>query len=146
MLAENHRSGPKQIKSPAVVGAVLNPGNCLDLAEESSLELLRAAYDVLDDFYGSLDISLPENEAGFKGDADLVKRHLDCAVVNFLHEFRETKKQPPFDTVRAPFIEGDSLFPGSKLMDKCHVQWCVRDPKRSIIAYFRPRDPKATEV
>jgi len=31
-------------------------------------------------------------------------------------------------------------------MDKTHVQWCVREPKHSIIAYFRPRDPKATEA
>ena len=77
---------------------------------------------------------------------DLIKRHLDCAVVNFLHDIREGRQLTPFDTVQAPFIEGKSLFPGSKLMDKCHVQWCVRDPKKSVIAYFRPRDPNATEV
>jgi hypothetical protein len=29
---------------------------------------------------------------------------------------------------------------------KTHVQWCVRDPKRSIIGYFRPRDSEASET
>ncbi|MBK1825937.1 hypothetical protein [Haloferula rosea] len=130
-----------------MIGAILEPGNCLDLAEESSPALLRVAYDGLHEMYEEIGAPLPENEEGFKGDGDLIKRHLDCAVVNFLHEFREAQEQKsPFDTVRAPFIEGRPLFPGSKLMDKCHVQWCVRNPQKSIIAYLRPRDPEATEV
>lgn len=146
LLASRKRSGPKQIKTPAVVGAILDPGNCLDLAEESSLELVRAAYDGFEHLNRSAGAPLPRNEAGFDGDEDLIKRHLDCAVLNFLHEMRSARELHPFDTVRAPFLEGDPLFAGSKLVDKCHVQWCVRNPKKSIVAYFRPRDPKATEA
>lgn len=147
LLAKRSRSdGSQQITKPAVIGAVIDPGNCLDLAEESSLELLRAAYTVFKKLYTEIGAPLPVNEQGFKGDADLIKRHLDCAVLNFLHEFREIEGLAAFDTVRAPFIEGQSLFPGSKLMDKCHVQWCLRKPKQSIVAYFRPRDPRATEL
>jgi hypothetical protein len=48
--------------------------------------------------------------------------------------------------VRAPFFEGGELFEGSKLSEKCHVHWCVRDPKRSIIGYFCPSDSEATEA
>lgn len=147
LLATRPSSRSRQlIKKPAVIGAIIDPGNCLDLAEESSLGLLRTAYSGFEELYSESGSPLPENEEGFDGDSDLIKRHLDCAVVTFLHELRKIDDQPPFDTVRAPSIEGDSLFPGSKLMNKCHVQWCVRDPKSSIIAYFRPRDPKATEV
>jgi hypothetical protein len=146
LTGRSSSTGKPQIEKPAVVGAIIDPGNCLDLAEESSLALLRTAYSGFERLYSESDGPLPENEEGFRGDADLIKRHLDCAVVNFLHQLRKIEGQPSFDTVRAPFIEGKPLFAGSKLMDKCHVPWCVQNPKKSIIAYFRPRDANATEV
>lgn len=129
-----------------MIGAIIDPGNCLDLAEESSLKLVKAAFKVFSKLSQISNLPLPANEPGYKGDQDLVKRHLDCAVLNFLHESRDAEGLSAYQTVRGPFSEGGELFKGSKLMDKTHVQWCVRDPKRSIIAYFRPRDPEATEV
>lgn len=129
-----------------MIGAIIDPGNCLDLAEESSLELVKAAFEGYRILSESSGESLPVNEPGYKGDLDLVKRHLDCAVVNFLHESRAAEGLTAYHTVRAPFFEGDELFKGSKLMEKTHVQWCVRDPRRSIIGYFRPRDSHATEA
>lgn len=140
------KSNSKKIKMPSVIGAIIDPGNCLDLAEESSLELVKAAFEGYRILSESSGESLPLNEPGYKGDLDLVKRHLDCAVVNFLHESRAAEGLAAYHTVRAPFFEGGELFTGSKLMEKTHVQWCVRDPKQSIIAYFRPRDPRATEA
>jgi hypothetical protein len=140
------RSDSKKIRTPAVIGAMIDAGNCLDLAEESSLELVKSAFAFFEKLSHVAGLPLPVNEAGYKGDQDLVKRHLDCAVLNVLHESRAAGGLAPFHTVRAPFFEGRELFTGSKLMDKTHVQWCVRDPKQSIIAYFRPRDPKATEA
>lgn len=140
------RTDSKKIKTPAVIGAIIDPGNCLDLAEESSLELVRSAFALFENLSHIAHLPLPENEAGYKGDHDLVKRHLDCAVLNFLHQSRAAQGLAAYHTVRAPFFEGGELFTGSKLRDKTHVQWCVRDPKRSIIAYFRPRDPEATET
>ncbi len=140
------RSKSKKIKTPAVVGAIIDPGNCLDLAEESSQELVKVAFDGFRRLSEISSIPLPVNEPGYQGDVDLVKRHLDCAVLNFLHETRSAEGLAAYHTVRAPFFEGHELFTGSKLMDKTHVQWCVRDPKNSIVGYFRPRDPKATEA
>jgi hypothetical protein len=140
------KSNSKKIQTPAVIGAIIDPGNCLDLAEESSLELVKAAFEGYRILSESSGEALPVNEPGYKGDLDLVKRHLDCAVVNFLHESRAAEGLADYHTVRAPFSEGGELFKGSKLMDKTHVQWCVRDPKRSIIGYYRPRDPGATEA
>lgn len=140
------RTDSKKIKTPAVIGAIIDPGNCLDLAEESSLKLVKATFEVFSEISQLSDLPLPVNEPGYKGDLDLVKRHLDCAVLNFLHESRAAERLANYNTVRAPFSEGGELFKGSKLMEKTHVQWCVRDPKISIIGYFRPRDSEATET
>jgi hypothetical protein len=140
------KSNSNKIKIPSVIGAIIDPGDCLDLAEESSLELVKAAFEGYRILITSSGETLPVNESGYEGDLDLVKRHLDCAVVNFLHESRAAEGLVGYDTVRAPFSEGGELFKGSKLMEKTHVQWCVRDPKRSIIGYFRPRNSEATET
>jgi hypothetical protein len=78
------------------------------------------------------------NEPAHSDDIDLVRRHLDCAVVNFVHLLREWERLDPFDTVRGVFTEGGELYPGAKIMAKTHVQVCVRDPKKSIKGYFRP--------
>jgi hypothetical protein len=70
------------------------------------------------------------NEPAHSDDIDLVRRHLDCAVVNFVHLLRERERLDPFDTVRGVFTEGGELYPGAKIMAKTHVQVCVRDPKK----------------
>ncbi len=129
-----------------MIGAIINPGSCLDLTEESSLRLVRDAFHGFISACEKAGFRIPRNEPGFKGDEDYVKRHLDCAVLNFLHQTRAEVGLPPFDSVRAPFLEGEPLFPGSKLTAKTHVQWCVLNPRKSIIGYFRPRDIHATSV
>jgi hypothetical protein len=139
-LANNPRPSRAKIATPSVVGAIIATGNCLDLTEQTSLDLIKQAYTNFVRLCESSSTQIPVNEAGFKGDEDYVKRYLDCAVLNFLHELRLGMALPTFDTIRAPFFEGGELFPGSKLSAKAHVQWCVRDPKRSIIGYFRPKN------
>lgn len=81
---------------------------------------------------------LPANEPGFSGDLDLVKRHLDCAVINFAHHARGVQNLTAYDTVRGAFPEGKALYPGARIMEQTHVQICVRHPRRSIRGYFRP--------
>jgi hypothetical protein len=135
--------GKHKIQKPAVIGAIINPGNCLDLTDTESLRLVKETYEVhkLVQEY-SEEKPLPENEKGFSGDEDLVKRHLDCAVINLLHEVRKRsseKEVAPFDSVRGTFVEGPELYPGAKIMSRTHIQICVRDPKRSVIGYFLPR-------
>lgn len=143
-LASKPSSGRGNIKTPAVIGAIIHPGYCLDLTAEASLGLVREASEGYIRFCEEAALPIPVNEPGFPGDEDFVKRQLDCAVINFLHRSRAALGLQEFDTVRAPFLEGGELFAGSRLSAKSHVQWSVRDPKRSIIGYFRPRDPKAT--
>jgi hypothetical protein len=130
----------QKVRNPAVVGAVIHLGRCLDLTQAESLQLLKRSYDSLHDMYvraGVLD-QMPSNAPGGTGDADLVKRNLDCLVINNLHEMREKAKEPPFDTVRNPFSEGIPLYEGGKIMAKTHIQICVRETA-NILGYFLPR-------
>jgi len=128
-----------KIKDPFVIGAIIDPGNCLDLSEAGCLDILRAAADEFFELAITAGNVLPRNERGFRGDKDLVKRKLDCAVINFLHTVRRQTGQPAFDTVRCPFMEGGPLYQDAKINSRTHVQWCVREPKKSVVAYFRPR-------
>jgi len=126
-------------KDPFAVGAAIQLGFCLDLVEVDHLELVRAAHASFRDVFeaaGKLD-SLPKNQSGFSGDQDLVKRNLDCAVINYLHKLREEEGLRPFETIRSPFWEGDPLYDGGKIMSRTHVQICVRNTD-CIVGYFRP--------
>ena len=145
--AESIQRQPHHVKhkihQPEVIGAILDPGNCLDLTDTESLRLVREAYEVhrLVQKY-STEKSLPKNEEGFPGDRDIVKRYLDCAVINTRHNVRERsleKEAAPFDSVRGVFVEGPELYPGAKIMSRTHIQICIRNPEKSIIGYFMPR-------
>lgn len=102
---------------------------CLNLLESSALAEMKQAYELLD-----LLKEPPKNLGG----ADLYKRYLDCAVVETLHYARDLEpKQPPYDTVRGAFWEGEELYPNAGFKQKNHVQLCVRNVD-CIKGYFRP--------
>lgn len=138
-LLQKHPPEPsKKISEPFVLGAIVDLGNCLDLTDATSLEIVRAGYVELARTTTKAGAPLPVNEPAHSGDIDLVKRNLDCAVVNFVHALRDEGEGLPFDTVRGIFTEGRELYPGGRIMAKTHVQVCVRRPKDSIKGYFRP--------
>jgi hypothetical protein len=128
-----------KLKDPFVLGAVIQMGNCLDLTDTACLEGVRDAYDALEEMSGIVGIPLPANEPGFVGDGDRVKRELDCLVINFTHTYRRDAGLPPYDTVRAPWPEGEPLYPGACIRKLTHIQICVCDPVKSIRGYFRPK-------
>ena len=140
-VADNSKHFKQRIKEPFVIGAVIELGSCLDLGNSASLEEIKEAHRLFCRFWKSLEagfeFQLPVNESGYPGDIDRVKRHLDCAVINFVHHLREMQNQLAYDTVRAAFPEGPLLYEGACIQAKTHVQVCVRDPKRSIRGYFR---------
>jgi hypothetical protein len=85
-------------------------------------------------------VELPRNSSLGPG-KDLLLRKLDCAVINTVHQMRQSKRLPAFDTVRSAFIEGRPLYDGSAFSDRNHIQICVRNA-RCIKGYFRPlKDP-----
>ena len=87
-LKENPQYARTQVKIPFVIGAIIVPGRCLDLMESGSLTILRDAYCEYAATMKDAGSLLPQNEMGHPGDEDLVKRHLDCAVINYLHTTR----------------------------------------------------------
>lgn len=138
MLRQLTKQTKGTINDPFVIGAIIDPGLCLNLSDEGALFELRGAYEIL---AASVEdpMMLPRNVAGYSSDIDAIKRHLDCAVFETLHAWRENEALSSYHTVRSPFQEGSSLYPGSGFNEKSHVQICVRDPSH-IKGYFRPLD------
>jgi hypothetical protein len=134
-----HPRFSKRVKDPFVVGAVIDPGNCLDLTEAASLSLVKAAHQQLVEVFSKAELALPENKKAHEEDSDLVQRFLDCAVINHLHYLREEWKLEPFTTVRGVFTEGGALYSGARFQAKTHIQLCVRQTA-SIRGIFLPRE------
>ena len=112
------------IREPAVIGIVIDPGNCLNLIDTEALLLVKKGYA---EYRRTCEASgMPE--AKNRG-SEFKARFLDCAVFETLHATRMINKLPPFDTVRGFFVEGSELYPGAGLRDRDHIQICVRNPK-----------------
>jgi hypothetical protein len=137
MVKKHPQHFRQKIDEPFVLGAIIDLGMCLDLTRASCLDEIRSAHEDMSSLLAETGTPIPVNKAGFQGDLDLVKRHLDCATVNFVHQIREKLGKPAYDTVRGPFTEGRPLYQGAKIMDKTHIQICVRHPRSSIRGYFR---------
>ncbi|MFF7705830.1 hypothetical protein [Pseudomonas sp. NPDC007930] len=139
-LMRYRKRGKGSVKDPYVIGAVINLGHCFNLTEEGALLELKRAYELLNMAAVAEQAPLPQNEPGFDGDPDLLKRHLDCAVFRYLHAARDELGYRPYQSIRSPFLEGRPVYPGTAFMEKTHVQVCVRDPML-IKGYFRPLNP-----
>lgn len=132
-LKRHAKRGKGSIKDPFVVGAIIDLRLCLNLTDEGALIELKGAHEIL---LASSD-QLPVNAPGFQGDQDNLKRHLDCAVFQTLHQAREVVGLAPYASVRSPFLEGSALYPGTSFRKQTHIQICVRD-MTCIKGYFRP--------
>lgn len=124
--------------TPAVIGAIIDLGNCLDFTDTQFLSLLHPAYDRLKGASIAAGYPIPKNiEVDNSGDRLL--RKLDCAVIQVIHEDRKENDEPGFDTVRGVFWEGKKPYPGAGFKEKNHIQISVRNPN-CIKGYFLPRD------
>lgn len=123
----------KKIEHPAVVGAVIDLGHCLDLTSRMGLDEVKAAHDTLQEVYAKGGLSMPTNKMG----KDKVKRELDCQVIQMLHFYRAANDLPPYDTVRAPFLEDEPLYTDAGFRRKNHIQIAVINTD-CIKGYFRP--------
>lgn len=137
LKAHPERNKKTSIKTPAVLGAVIDLGYCLDLVEFENLKLLKIAYEFLKESYVKSDLSIPQNK-NIGCNNDLLLRKLDCAVIEILHKINELDKKRPFDSVRAVFIEWDELYPNAGFKEKNHIQICIRNPN-CIKGVFLPR-------
>ena len=132
------------IKKPAVIGAVIDLGYCLNLLDAKFLQILREGFRTLRQTIEEAGQAMPVNKPIGDGN-ELLLRNLDCAVINTVHALRSEQGLPAFDTVRSAFIEGGEVFPGSTFREKNHIQICVRNP-RCIKGYFWPLDDQESDV
>lgn len=133
-LKKNPGRSKSKIKKPAVLGAVIQLGYTLDLLDHSNLELVKAAHQSLVISTQKLGINFPSNKPLGK-EKDLLLRPLDCAVIEKLHEINTGIQ---FDSIRAVFSEGETLYDNAGFRSKDHIQICIRNPN-CIKGYFKPR-------
>lgn len=136
-MSQNPGRRKKVITRPAVIGAVIDLGLCLDLLDYQNLVLLKTAYGVLRDSCSAVGKNMPANKS-VSGNQDLLLRELDCAVIEMVHQFRRQKNMQPFDSVRGVFWEGKDLYPNAGFREKNHIQICIRNPN-CIKGFFHPR-------
>jgi hypothetical protein len=131
-LQQHEKGKSNQIKEPCVIGAVIELGYCLDLISSTGLEFVKAGYRDFAEVIKATGIKMPRNEGG----NDLFLRHLDCAVINHIHDVNKSANRLQFDTVRCVFLEGQPIYETSGFHEKTHIQICVRNPK-NIKGVFR---------
>jgi hypothetical protein len=127
---ESHQKNSK-IKKPVVLGAIIDLGNCLNLADAEALKQVKVAHDVYLQICGETGAPVAKNRG-----AELRARYLDCAVMQTLHQLREEDGHQPFDTVRGFFMEGRELYAGAGFRELDHIQICVREPKQIVGCFW----------
>ena len=126
------------VKEPAVIGAVIDLGFCLNLMSRAYNEYIKMCYKYVSQYYDMLQKDAPQNK-DINGNKDLLLRYLDCAVINeAISISNEINDYTPFDTVRGLFTEGEPIYPGAGFMEKTHIQISVVNPN-CIKGYFLPR-------
>ena len=121
--------------APAVVGAVINLGRCLDLTTTAGMEETRTAFEVLRILAEKQGEKLPENGPLHDGDEDLLMRRLDCAVINMACEMRRNSGKE-INTVKGVFTEGGPAYEGAAIQRHTHTQIAVRTPESIKGVFF----------
>ena len=117
-----------RILTPAVVGAVIDMGTCLDLTNRADLDLLPIAFESMARLMEEAGLPMPANKnVSSDRHEDFLLRFRDCAVFRHLHRVIQEAGLEPFDTVRGIFQEGGSAFPGAGISAKTHTQITVRN-------------------
>lgn len=138
---EDSQRRSTKIKTPFVLGAVIDLGNCLDLLNQDGLDFLAFAYQEFALSLSEQNMEMPANQSFTRADFDFKKRQLDCAVIRYAHSLAE-KNGKRFDTVRAVFWEGESLYEGAGFKRYNHIQIAVLNPN-CIKGIFLPREQVA---
>lgn len=126
------------VKSPFVIGAVIDLGECLDLLDQEWLDYLEEMYQLFLIDMKKQGKPLPKNKEWSSNDIDFKNRELDCAVIRYTIE---VSKQAGllFDSVRAAFWEGEELYPNAGFKKHNHIQIAVINDA-NIKAFFLPRN------
>jgi hypothetical protein len=147
------------IEKPAIIGAIIRLGNCLDLLDDRSIKHVSTTYDILDEEFSKIGKPLPKNRV-LDANGISFRRELDCKVIQRLHELNNesiaaslnlktttgsrNKKliqtHPDFiDSIRGMFPEGDELYPLAGFRASNHIQLCIVNPN-CVLGYFKPKE------
>lgn len=136
--AQQQKAKNKNIRKPAVLGAVIHLGNCLDLLDTHCTQILSEVYPRFKAEYERQGKMVPKNRSTVQGEKDQLLRYLDCAVIDWLtSQFEITSGVGAYDSVRGMFQEHDPVYEGSSVHMKSHIQIAIRNPA-CILGYFRP--------
>jgi len=129
---ERGEAGTHKISDPAVLGAVIDLTNGLNLVHTEAYALVKEAFSALELACKAAGQPLPKNRGFLES-----LRYLDSAVFETLHALREESNKEPFTSVRAFFPEGEPVFPGAGIRERDHIQICVRN-SGCILGHFLP--------
>jgi len=115
------------VKNPAVIGAIIDRGYCLNLLDSRYIKMVKNQYPLLAEEMKIAGLPLPINTDK--------RQHLDCAVIDRLCSEDDNK----FDSVRGAFMEGEPIYKTSGFFEETHIQICVRNPN-CIKGYFAPSE------
>lgn len=123
---------PLKVEKPAVLGAMIYLGNCLNLTFEDNISGIQGIHDEIVDRYRLNKWSMPTNDDFY--------RNLDALVVNETCKEIARRKGIRVDTVRGIFVERDGkgpapAFDGSLLFAKTYKMIAVRS-RKMIVDYF----------
>jgi len=121
----------KKVRTPAVVGALIQLGHCFDLLDVKLTDDLRRLYPEFVHVLAASGRPLPSNDSARK------LHRLDCAFLNWAIPLIEADRGVKFQTVRGVFVEGEAIYPTAQIFAQSHIQIAVRDPT-AIIGYFHP--------
>jgi hypothetical protein len=129
---------PVKIEKPAVVGATIYLGECLNLAYEDNQLLMNDVYHEVAFRYDRQNFSLPTN--------DFFYRNLDCLIVNETCRRYQLDTGTRIDSVRGVFLgpvdtaeptRHRTPYQGALIASETYKIVCVRS-RRCIVEYFRP--------
>ncbi len=126
-----------KIDVPFVLGAIIDLRHCLDLFDSAGMRQVSTTYNEVKTSFEFAGKTMPLNVGKTP---DKAGRKLDCLVMNTLHDIRRGSKQPAYDSVRGPFLEGDPIYDTAGFRSHSHIQICVRNTD-CIKGYFRPIYP-----
>ena len=93
-LTKKPQNSKQKIDTPAVLGAVICLGNCLDFTDQANLQKLKDHYESIKEAADKQGLELPVN----KGGKDNLVRELDCLLINSL--VAKQKEEDPDQMLR----------------------------------------------
>ena len=138
------------IEHPAVIGATIFLGYCCDFLDATYVRLLKKYFDLMAINYAAMGQNLPVNrDLPHDRNKDKILRKLDCTVIEFMHaeildqmradiQIKGFSHNKVFDSTRGVFTEGGPVFAGAGILEKSHIQICIRNPN-CIKGFFLPR-------